>query len=97
MAVRSAPKPRQRKAHSRSQIKKILEEAFRAEFPHDTVDISDGYKENIHVVVVSRRFDRMKEANKTDLMWSVIDSAPLTDGEKQLISLVYPVSIAEIK
>jgi hypothetical protein len=30
-------------------------------------------------------------------MWGIIDAAPLSAGEKQLISLVYPVSIAEIK
>lgn len=97
MAVRSARKPKKATVRSRSHIKRILEEAFRAEFPRDTVDISDGYKENIHVVVVSRRFDEMSESNKRDLMWSIIDSAPLTDVERQLISLVYPVGIAEIK
>jgi len=82
---------------SREEIKRILEEAFRREFPHDTVDISDGYKENIHVVTVSRRFDDMSEADKQDLMWGIIDGTPLLDREKQMISLVYPVGVAEIK
>lgn len=39
----------------RDQIKQALDSAFRASFPHDTVDISEGYQDNIHVVVVSRR------------------------------------------
>lgn len=82
---------------SRDQVKAELERAFREEFPHDTVDISDGYQENIHVVVVSRRFDRMDEQAKQDLLWKVIDGTSLAEDEKGLISLVMPVSPAEIK
>ena len=96
MAKHGNQKPVKR-ARSREQIKRILHNAFRREFPDDTVDVSDGYKENIHVVIVSRRFDEMAEAEKQDLMWGVIDRAGLTDQEKQLISLVHPVSVAEIK
>jgi len=82
---------------SRTQIKKILSEALRQEFPHDTVDVSDGYKDNIHVVVVSRAFDEMSEREKQQVLWRVIDRAELTEEEKQRISLVYPVSIRELK
>jgi hypothetical protein len=78
-------------------VKLILRDAFRAEFPEDTVDVSDGYKGNIHVMVVSRRFDAMKERDKQDLMWRVVDGTDLTDKEKHLISLLYPVSTEEIK
>lgn len=88
---------RGRTRRSRVEIKRILEEAFRREFPHDTVDISDGYKENIHVVIVSRRFDDMSEAEKQDLMWGIIDATSLSDRDKRMISLIYPVSVAEIK
>ena len=84
-------------ARSRDAIKQVLYRAFRREFPDDTVDISDGYKENIHVLIVSRRFDDMSEAEKQDLMWRVVDETDLTEPEKQLISLVYPVAVAEIK
>jgi hypothetical protein len=82
---------------TKSQIKKILTEALRREFPHDTVDVSDGYKENIHVLVVSRAFDEMGEREKQQVLWRVIDRTDLTEEEKQLISLVYPVSIRELK
>ena len=82
---------------SRTQIKRILSEALRQEFPHDTVDVSDGYKDNIHVVVVSRSFDEMGEREKQQVLWRVIDRTELTEEEKQLISLVYPVSIRELK
>jgi hypothetical protein len=83
--------------HSREQIKRILEHALRAEFPQDTVDISDGYEDNIHVVVVSRKFDGLREREKQERLWKIIDRTPLTDKDKQLISLVYPLSVAEIK
>jgi len=75
----------------------MLREAFRKRFPNDTVDISDGYKDNIHVMVVSREFDEMGEREKQELMWEIIDSTELAENEKTLISLVYPVSPAEIK
>jgi hypothetical protein len=91
----SRPKPQ---AHlNRDKIKLVLEQAFRQRFPQDTVDISDGYEDNIHVVVVSRKFDKMTEEEKQELMWKIIDSTNLTKNEKSLISLAYPVSIAEIK
>jgi len=82
---------------SRAEIKTVLEKAFRKEFPRDTVDLSDGYQNNIHVLVVSRRFDDMSEEAKQDVLWGVIDATDLTDAEKVLISLVYPVSPAEVK
>jgi len=78
-------------------VKTILTDALRAEFPHDTVDISDGYKENIHVLDVSRRFDGMPEQNKQDWLWGIIDGAGLSEKEKLLISLVLPLSPAQIK
>jgi hypothetical protein len=91
-ATRPRTAPRKRIA-----IKAILEQAFRAEFPHDTVDISDGYKGNIHIVVVSKRFERMNDRIRQDFMWSIVDGSSLTAEEKQLISLLYPVTPSEIK
>ncbi|HUS91271.1 MAG TPA: hypothetical protein VM695_05440 [Phycisphaerae bacterium] len=82
---------------NREAVMDIIRGAFRREFPEDTVDISDGYKDNIHVLVVSRRFDDLTEQQKQDLMWQIIDGTDLTDDEKRLISLAYPVSPAEIK
>lgn len=81
---------------SRTEIKAVLEQAFRKEFPRDTIDISDGYADNIHVMVVSRRFDELNERQKQDMMWNIIDQTDLSNKEKQLISLLYPVSPAAI-
>ncbi len=52
----------------RDEIKRILEETLRPAFPNDTVDISDGYQDNIHVLVVSRQFDEMDEREKHEIL-----------------------------
>lgn len=82
---------------SRQTVKRILQEALRHRFPNDTVDISDGYQEHIHVVVVSREFDEMTEREKQQVLWQIIDKTNLIPEEKDLISLIYPVSPAELK
>ncbi len=82
---------------SQPDIKAILDKAFRNEFPKDTVDVSDGYQENIHVLIVSRRFDSMNEQEKIDCLWSIIDGTDLSGDEKRLISLTLALSPAEIK
>ena len=84
-------------ARSQPDIKTILDKAFRNEFPKDTVDISDGYQKNIHVLIVSRRFDSMNEQEKTDCLCTIIDRTNLSDDEKRLISLTLALSPAEIK
>ena len=71
--------------------------ALRTEFPHDTVDVSHGYGNNLHVVVVSRRFDDMSETEKQELLWSVIDRSDLIDVEKSRISLMLAYSPGSLK
>lgn len=89
----SKPKPNR----TRAKVKLMLEQALRQEFPKDTVDISDGYQDNIHVLVVSRKFDELDHQQKQDYLWKIIDSCKLTKQEKLLISLVFPVSPSELK
>jgi hypothetical protein len=86
-----------KKKRDREAIKETIRRAFRTRFPQDTVDIADGYRDNIHIMVVSREFDSLTEQGKQDLMWSIIDGTDLTNEEKQLISLAYPISPSEIK
>ena len=82
---------------SREEIKADIEKALRVDFPHDTVDITDGYHDNIHVLVVSRRFDGKVNAYKDDWLWDIIKKSGLTEEEQKLISVVLPISPAEIK
>jgi len=49
-------------------------------------------------MVVSRRFDDLPEKAKHDLLWEIIDTdTDLSDEEKGLISLLYPISPSEIR
>jgi hypothetical protein len=96
-----APARRRAKRRTWDQLKNLLSEAFREKLKTceqgGVVDISHGYGNNIHVVVVSRLFDRMNDRRRQDWMWRIVDGTDLTDEEKQLISLIYPVSPSEIK
>jgi acid stress-induced BolA-like protein IbaG/YrbA len=97
MPATTKARPKSRRPRDREVIKQALVQVLRAEFPNDTVDVSDGYLGNIHVVVVSRRFDQMSEKEKQQLLWDLIERSELSDAEKERISLVYPVSVAELK
>lgn len=79
------------------QLKTHIERILRGAFPSDTVDVSDGFQDNVHVVVVSRQFDGMREKEKQDMLWSLIESGGLTDVEKVKISMILPYSPGELK
>jgi acid stress-induced BolA-like protein IbaG/YrbA len=78
-------------------LKKKVEEILRIEFPNETVDVSDGHADNIHVVVVSQKFSQMHEKEKQDLLWDAINKSSLADSEKVKISLILPYSPADLK
>jgi RNA binding exosome subunit len=95
--AQAMPRRRTKPRIDREKVKEALRRAFRKEFPQDTVDVSDGYAGNIHVMVVSRRFDKLSERKKQDMMWTIVGRSGLTEEDKRLISLLYPVSVVEIK
>jgi len=80
-------------------LKTKIEQILRAQFPQqgETVDVSDGSGDNVHVVVVSRQFDHMREKAKQDLLWSAIDRSDLSDAEKVKISMILPYSPDDLK
>lgn len=79
------------------QLKKKIETIISAEFPGETVDVSDGHADNIHVIVVSRKFDGMREKEKQELLWGAIDKSNLSEEEKVKISLILPYSPSDLK
>ena len=80
------------------EIKKKIENLLRKEFnENSTVDVSDGYQDNIHIVVVSNKFSGKSENEKQDMLWNVIEASDLSDFEKNKISLIIPYSPAELK
>ena len=79
------------------QLKKKIENILGVQFPGETVDVSDGHGDNIHVIVVSRKFDGMREKEKQELLWGAIDKSNLSDAEKVKISLILPYSPGDLK
>lgn len=77
----------------KTKIEQILQQAF----PGETVDVSDGYQENVHIVVVSRKFTGLSEKEKQEMLWGVIDNSDLADAEKLSISLLVPYSPRDLK
>jgi hypothetical protein len=77
----------------------VLLSALRAQFPGEGnyVDVSDGYDDLIHVLVVSRIFDGMTEPARQDLVWEALEQAPLTRDQKRLVSLVVPLTPDQVK
>lgn len=78
-------------------LKKKIEEILRASFPGETVDVSDGFRDNVHIVVVSKKFNDLREKEKQEILWNAIDQGDLSDDEKVKISLILPYSPADLK
>ena len=85
------------RARSRAVLKQLLRTAFRAKFPQDTVDISDGFEGNIHVLVVSNVFDKMGERTRYSFLWRIVERTELTPDEKDLITVLLAYSPRELR
>lgn len=79
-------------------LKKKIEDILRQEFnENSTIDVSDGYQDNIHIIVVSGKFSGKSEREKQDMLWSMIENSELSDLDKNKISLIIPYSPEELK
>lgn len=67
---------------------------------NDLVDVSDGSDgaagENVHVVVVSRKFDDQQSEEKEDRIWSIL-MQNLKPEEWQKVTLSIGISPEELK
>lgn len=63
---------------------------------HDLVDVTDGNDGNIHVVVVSRKFDGRRMKEKNDLIWDELEKR-LPADEWGMVSLTVGASPEEVK
>ena len=76
-------------------FKKEVTEIFRTAFPKGYVDVSEGYHNRLHVLVISRDFDGMTEREKQARLWEIADQKL---GEKTPdISLLIGYSPDELK
>jgi len=64
--------------------------------PGDLVDVSDGPDDNVHLVIVSRKFDGRRMKEKNDLIWAEL-TQNLSPDEWGRISLSIGTSPEEIK
>ncbi len=75
-----------------------IEGILRRQFPHDTVDVSlSGVRDNIHVIVVSRALDNMTERQKQEHLWRLLEDGGLGKEALNRISMILPLSLAELR
>ena len=85
--------------------KKILWKEFNE---NSTVDVSDGFRDNVHIVVVSRKFTGKSEKEKQEMLWSIIENSDLSESEKKQdlfagtiqsgrIEIIRPVRLARLQ
>jgi len=79
----------------KTRIKGLLKGGYFPD-PDDLVDVSDGDDDNVHIVVVSRKFDGLRFQEKNDLIWGEL-IAKLKEPEWQKVSLSVGVTPEEIK
>lgn len=71
---------------------------LKSHFPDETVDVSrSGIRDNVHVIVVSKKFDPYRERQKQEYLWDLIDHTDLTEEEKARISMILPLSVRELR
>jgi stress-induced morphogen len=79
----------------KKKIRDVLKGGYFADV-NDLVDVSDGSVDNIHLVIVSRKFDGRRSREKSDLIWSELTKL-LSPDEWGKISLSVGVSPEEVK
>ncbi len=47
-----------------ASIRPKVEQALREQFPHDTIELTEGYKGRVHVLVVSSQLNGKTEGEK---------------------------------
>ena len=79
----------------KQRVADVLRKAYFGD-PQDLVDVSDGYDDGLHVLIVSRKFDGKRIKEKNDLIWGIF-SQSLSPDEWGRITLSIGVSPEDIK
>ena len=77
------------------EFKNHVKQVFEKSLPGAFIDVSDGYRDNVHIVLVSRQFDGMPEREKDEYLWSIVRPALSTDAGR--ISLLLGYSPDQLK
>lgn len=68
--------------------------ALRTEFPEDTIAVEEGYLGRAHVKIVSEKLNDLTEAEKQDMVWTIL-RAQLGDDDQD-VAFVIPYGTDEI-
>ena len=79
----------------KTKIESVLKRGYFKD-PNDLVDVSDGNDDDIHIVIVSRKFEGRRLKEKNDLIWSEL-LKELPPEEWGMVTLSIGVSPEEIK
>jgi stress-induced morphogen len=82
-----------------AQLKQKIHDSLKTVYfddADDSVDVSDGPEDSIHVIIVSRKFDGRRMREKNELIWSLLVQN-LSQEEWGKVSLSVGASPEEIK
>lgn len=82
-------------AQLKDKIRRVLKGGYFSG-ADDLVDVSDGSDDNIHLVIVSRKFDGLRVSVKDDLIWSELTGS-LSPEEWGMVTLSIGASPEEFK
>lgn len=81
------------------KLKDLLETKFSRK--STIVDVYPGYRDNIHLMVISKVFNKKKENNRQNMIWGFldefVDEKKITKKELSKISLLTTISIEDLK
>lgn len=77
------------------RIKQMLKAEFVATHPGSKIKVSEGWGDNIHVLVVSEAFKGMPAEKRDDMVWPILEKLPKT--EMTHISLCLLLTPEEVK
>lgn len=84
---------------TKEQLKKKVYETLKNKYfngSDDSVDVSDGPEDSVHLVIISRKFDGKRLKDKNNLIWSQL-MRYLTSEEWSKVTLSIGASPEEIK
>ena len=89
------PKGKSMTEINREELKDKLKKVLDTEFPDETVYVSDGYADNIHILIVSTNFDGMSDIVRKEYIQTIIKKE-VNEEEQKLTSVIYAISPREI-
>ena len=64
-------------------------EALRRAFPDETLEVSEGYRGRVHVLVVSRRFNGLTEMKRQEMIWEILRAELGEEAEAVTLAALY--------